>query len=156
MPADIYIEVSDAQITSENFTVASIVAIAKNTMPLQERVPDVQGDAYDLTSWYDAWKTLHHANDSVIPTHVKVEAIDEFQATLPWSQVNQALFLYAQEGEELKKGHPLRLYVPDGSSECLNVKSVVKIWFLHDAALGDEATYGFKNTVSLDELKIKK
>jgi hypothetical protein len=156
MSTDIRIQVSDPHITSEEFTVTSIVANAKQLLALEERVPNVQGEAFDLTSWYENWKLRHNANHAAEPTHFKVEAMDEFQAILPWSQVKQALFLYAQEGQELKKGYPIRLYVPDGSSECLNVKSVVKMWFLHDATLGEEATYGFKNTISLDELKIKK
>ncbi|NEW07801.1 molybdopterin-dependent oxidoreductase [Paenibacillus sp. SYP-B3998] len=149
------IQVSDLHIVTEELTVQRIVAIAKQVLPLEERVPDVQGDAFDLTSWYDSWKR-HHVIEAPEPTHVMVEAMDEFQAMLPWSQVKQALFLYAQEGQALKKGYPIRLYVPDGSSECLNVKGVVKIWFLHDVTLGEEATYGFKNTVSLKDLKIKK
>ncbi|MBD0382730.1 molybdopterin-dependent oxidoreductase [Paenibacillus sp. WST5] len=150
------IEVSDPHITNEEYTVSSMVAAAKQLLPLEERVPGVRGEAFDLKSWYFSWKQRHNADRAPEPTHVKVEAIDEFQATLPWSQIEQALFLYAQEGKELKKGYPIRLYVPDGSSECLNVKSVVKLWFLHDDKLGEEATYGFKNTVSPDELKFKK
>ncbi|MFD0692507.1 molybdopterin-dependent oxidoreductase [Paenibacillus sp. GCM10027628] len=156
MNTGIHIQVSDPHITNEAFTVTSMVAVAKQLLPLEERVPDVQGKAFDLKNWYSSWKQQHNAEDAPEPTHVRVEAIDEFQATLPWSQVDQALFLYAQEGKELKKGYPIRLYVPDGSSECLNVKSVVKMWFLHDNKLGNEATYGFKNKVSLDEMKFKK
>jgi hypothetical protein len=170
---------------NELISVEEMVELATVRVELAERVPGVQGEAFDLNAWYRDWKSSKAgigvskaARDSgdigseVIsgdgeaaggaerairePTHLKVEAADEFQALMPWSQLEQALFLYAQEGKPLQKGAPIRLYVPNGSSECLNVKSVMKIWFLHDASLGEEATYGFKNTVTLDDLKVKK
>jgi hypothetical protein len=46
--------------------------------------------------------------------------------------------------------------VPDGRSACLNVKSVIKLAFLHQADLEHQATYGFKNNLSAQDLKIKK
>ncbi|OCT11656.1 hypothetical protein A8709_27665 [Paenibacillus pectinilyticus] len=156
MTTNLCIHVSDIHSTTETFTVDEMVALAEQKLNSQDRVPEVQGEAFDLKGWYRSWKNTHHVEEREEPTHVKVEAVDEFQALMPWSQVEQALFLYAQEGQPLKKGYPIRLYVPDGSSECLNVKSIVKIWFLRDASLGEEATYGFKNKVSLEELKIKK
>ncbi|SDN22461.1 hypothetical protein SAMN04487897_102201 [Paenibacillus sp. yr247] len=156
MQTEMRIQVSDPHITNEVFTISEMVALAEQKLALQDRVPNVQGEAFDLKSWYRSWKRSRNGEYAEEPTHVKVEAVDEFQALMPWSQVDTALFLYNQGGEALKKGYPIRLYVPDGSSECLNVKSVVKVWFLHDTALGDEATYGFKNRVLLDELKFQK
>lgn len=156
MQVDNRIQVSDLYIKNEAFTITEMVALADQQLALQERLPDVQGDAFDLKNWYRSWKRSRNVDHAEEPTHVKVEAIDEFQALMPWSQLDSALFLYAQDGQALKKGYPIRLYVPDGSSECLNVKSVVKVWFLHDQALGEEATFGFKNRVAIDELKFKK
>ncbi|MGO4269445.1 hypothetical protein AB4Z22_06280 [Paenibacillus sp. TAF58] len=156
MQENLRIQVSDLYIKNEAFTITEMVALAEQQLALQERVPDVQGDAFDLKMWYRSWKSRRNREDAKEPTHLKVEAIDEFQALMPWSQLDSALFLYAQDGQALKKGYPIRLYVPDGSSECLNVKSVIKVWFLHDQTLGEEATFGFKNRVELDELKFKK
>lgn len=156
MKADLRIQVSDLHIQNEAFTIAEMVALADQRVELEDRVPNVQGDAFDLKSWYRNWKNSRYSEYAGEPTHVKVEAVDEFQALMPWNQVDSALFLYAQEGQALKKGYPIRLYVPDGSSECLNVKSIVHVWFLHDAALGEDATYGFKNRVAVDEMKFKK
>jgi hypothetical protein len=156
MQTDMRIQVSDPHITKETFTISEMVALAEQKLALADRVPNVQGDAFDLKSWYKSWKSSRKGEYAGEPTHVKVEAVDEFQALMPWSQVDSALFLYAQDGQALKKGYPIRLYVPDGSSECLNVKSIVNVWFLHDTTLGEEATYGFKNKVTLDELKFKK
>ncbi|WP_310186225.1 hypothetical protein [Bacillus sp. 3255] len=147
---------SDPYITEESLTVLDMVHLANGTLAVEDRVPNVRGEGFDLQSWYESWRSSRGGTEQGDPTHVKVEAVDEFQALMPWHQMGTAFFLYAQDGEPLKKGYPIRLYVPDGSSECLNVKSVVHIWFLHDAALGEEATFGFKNKVTLDELKMKK
>lgn len=156
MESHMRIQVSDSYNKDEAFLIEEMVTLADQKLNVQDRVPAVQGDAFDLKSWYRSWKSTHTSQQVDEPTHVRVEAIDEFQALMPWSQLDQAVFLYAQDGQPLKKGYPIRLYVPDGSSECLNVKSIVKIWFLQDASLGDEATYGFKNKVSMEELKFKK
>lgn len=156
MAAELRIQVSDPYITKESLTVSEMVQLAEQKLAAEDRVPNVSGEAFDLKSWYGSWKSSRGGTKEGNPTHVKVEAVDEFQALMPWSDLDTALFLYAQEGEPLRKGYPIRLYVPDGSSECLNVKSIVHIWFLHDAALGEEATFGFKNKVTLDELKMKK
>ncbi|UUZ80613.1 hypothetical protein LJK88_38115 [Paenibacillus sp. P26] len=112
------------------------------------------GQAFDWLSWHRAWLQRRQAEGSRPPTHIEVEAADEFQARVPWDQLGRALILYAQEnGEPLRKGYPIRLYVPDGSSECLNVKSVVRLSLLYDGEAGMEAAYGYKNTVSPDELR---
>ena len=59
---------------------------------LQDRVPSVQGDAFDLKEMVPKLEeqeaTMRHIDE---PTHVKVEAIDEFQALMPWSQLDLAL-----------------------------------------------------------------
>jgi hypothetical protein len=148
--------VVDALIAAEEFTVKELVELAPFRLPIRERVPFAQGKAFDLKSWYRAWRKHHGVEQAKEPTHMKVEAIDEFQAVMSWSELDQAVFLYAQDEGPLQKGFPIRLYVPNGSSECLNVKSVVKIMFIHDALLTDEASYGFKNTISVDELKVNK
>jgi hypothetical protein len=156
MQTNSHIEVSDLQYHKETFTVDEMVALADLRLNIQDRVPAVEGQAFDLKSWYRNWNNKGQNRTTEEPTHVRVEAVDEFQALIPWGQADQALFLYAQEGQALKKGYPIRLYVPDGSSECLNVKSIVKVWFLNDPGLGEEATYGFKNKVTPGELKFKK
>ncbi|MGZ4032753.1 MAG: molybdopterin-dependent oxidoreductase [Tumebacillaceae bacterium] len=86
-------------------------------------------------------------------THVVFHASDEFQATLPLGDLQDALLLFQQEeGIPLKKGFPVRLLVPNGSSECLNVKSVVEIDFVKHPLPEEEATFGFKNIVSAEQL----
>nr|WP_275984167.1 hypothetical protein [Paenibacillus hamazuiensis] len=128
---------------------------APQHIELSQRVPGTYGRAFDVASWYEARKKQADAAADLRPTHMKVEAADEFQACIPWGQLGSAAFLYEQDGAPLKKGFPIRLYVPDGSSECLNVKSVVHVWFLYDESLGEEATYGFKNTFSPEQLRKK-
>lgn len=132
---------------SEFISTDEIVEIATLHFHITDRVPGLEGVAFDLIKWYEAW-TKHEQQ----PSHLAVEAVDEFQATIPWSQLGQAAILYEQNGVPLKKGFPIRLYVPDGSSDCLNVKSVVIMRFIHNHELGDKAVFGFKNQISVDEM----
>lgn len=144
------ISVHDEQQGSEVLTVDALVTMAPVHFSLEERVPGVTGNAFDLKSWYRAWAGEQQRE----PTHMTVEAADEFQAAIPWGQLDRAALLFAEEdGLPLKKGFPLRLYVPGGSSECLNVKSVKKIYFRYNEQLGADAEFGFKNTVSMDDMK---
>ncbi|UJF34698.1 molybdopterin-dependent oxidoreductase [Paenibacillus hexagrammi] len=143
--------------SSEIVTVHQMAETAPWKLSLAERVPEVKGEGFDLKSWYRHWRDSRSTVETQEePTHLKVEAVDEFQALIPWAELDQALILYAQNGEPLQKGFPIRLYVPNGSSECLNVKSVIKISFLYDQNLGNEATYGYKNAVTVEEMKFKK
>jgi hypothetical protein len=138
------------------FTAEGMAELAGVKLAASDRVPGVEGNAFDLKNWYAVWKQNAGKTDGEEPTHVRVEAADEFQATIPWRELHQAFFLYEQNNQPLKKGYPIRLYVPDGSSSCLNVKSVVKVYFLYDAALGDAAEFGFKNRITPEDLRIKK
>ena len=116
------------------------MAIASgDVFPVASRVPGAPGEAFGLPSWYRAAAPRGLAE----PTHAVARAADGFEADIPWSQLGAALLQYAVDGEPLVKGKPMRLYVPDGTSACLNVKSVVELRFEHDAGRGDEATYGF-------------
>lgn len=151
------IEINEGN-TTVRWTVSQMAAIAPLHIDIAERVKGVSGRAFDVRAWYGAWRETAGAGadageEAAEPTHLKVEASDEFCATMPWGELEQAAFLYEQDGMPIKKGFPLRLYVPDGSSACLNVKSVLKVWLLHDPTLGDEATYGYKNRISPDELR---
>lgn len=101
-------------------------------------------------------RSKYSITDLVEPTHLRVLAIDEFTALIPWAQLDQAAFQYAILGEKLSKGYPIRLYVPNGSSECLNVKSIVQVELLYEPELGEEATYGFKNQIKPEEMLTRK
>lgn len=149
------IHVQDEQYGQEAAPVSGFVELAPTIVSLEDLIPGVSGQAFELKAWHRAWRLKRSAEADLEPNGMTVEAIDEFQASIPWDQLDQAVFLYEQEGQPLKKGYPLRLYVPNGSSECLNVKSVVRIHFYYDHAT-TEATYGFKNQVSIEELTRKK
>jgi hypothetical protein len=146
------IDLYDFRYGHEAVAFRTLIQAAPIHLPMNERVPTVEGNAFELKAWYGHWIATKQGRTAHDPTHLQVEAIDEFQATIPWSQLDEAVFLYAQEGKDLIKGYPLRLYVPHGSSECLHVKSVVKMWFLDAPDLGHEATYGFKNAISIEQL----
>jgi hypothetical protein len=136
-------------------SVVEMLAMNPTIVNINQRVPGIEGKAIDLFSWYDSWAKANHVTPLEHPTHLSVEAADEFCATMAWSELQQAALLYEQDGQPLLKGFPLRLYVPDGSSACLNVKSIVKLEFIHQSDLDREATYGFKNKIKLDDLKKK-
>lgn len=109
-------------------------------------VPAFSGIATPVTSLFEITKPLSAC------THVIFHASDEFQATIPLDQLGDALLLFQQDDQPLKKGFPVRLLVPDGSSECLNVKSVVKIECVQGDRQDEQATFGFKNLVKPSEL----
>ncbi|NBI28232.1 molybdopterin-binding protein [Chengkuizengella marina] len=129
-------------------SVEQMQKMAAKHFSINERVPGIDGKAFDLVTWYESW-----TEETTKPTHLKVEAMDEFQAIIPWIELDSAAILYEQNGKPLKKGNPIRLYVPDGSSDCLNVKSIVKMFFIRDKQLGDESSFGFKNKLDENELK---
>jgi hypothetical protein len=135
-------------------TPEAMAVLTGDSFAVRERVPGALGEGFDLRDWYREY--VRSANDgkpaATDPTHLTVRASDEFQATIPWAQLGGSLLQYAIDGQPLAKGNPVRLYVPDGTSACLNVKSVVVLHFVADASLGDEAAYGFQNEVSPDQL----
>ncbi|WP_108024011.1 hypothetical protein [Melghirimyces profundicolus] len=114
-----------------------------------DRVPGLEGSGVELS------KILERAGLLPGVTHVIFHASDEFRADIPLGELEKAFFLYRQEGRSPEKTHAIRLYVPDGSSNCLNVKSVVRV----DAVVrvGDEADrkaeFGFKQVISPDRLR---
>jgi len=140
------ITVAEDEIYEEPMTLEQWIAMAPEHFPIAERVKGAVGQAFDLLSWFRVWQERRGAAST--PTHLIVWAADEFQATIPWEQLKQAAVLYEQDGEPLRKGYPVRLYVPNGTSECLNVKSVVCLRFVHDERLSAEASYGFLNSIS--------
>jgi hypothetical protein len=149
------ISVYDERSGNAEFSIEELAQMAPLHLALQDRVPGVEGEAFEVKAWYRAWRKQRQQVLETEPAYMAVEAVDEFQATIPWEQLDQAVFLYKQNGGPLEKGFPIRLYVPNGSSECLNVKSVVRIRFgYHNVA--QEASFGFRNQVSMDELKLWK
>lgn len=143
----------EAQIAE--YTVAELAAMAPQHFDIGERVAGATGRAFDFVSWFAALKSRAGEGLRTMPTHVKVVATDEFQAVIPWEQLEESAIVYEQDGKPLVKAHPIRLYAPWGESECLNVKGVVEICFLHRPELGSKASFGFKNTVSVAEMKRK-
>ncbi|HEU4962387.1 MAG TPA: molybdopterin-dependent oxidoreductase [Bacilli bacterium] len=110
-------------------------------------VPTFSGKATPISSVLETIRVKEEA------THVIFHASDEFQATLPREELTNALLLFQQEnGEPLRKGFPVRLLVPNGKSDCLNVKSVVKMEFVRLDDPKRESTFGFKNVVPAQEL----
>jgi hypothetical protein len=130
--------------------------LAEAVFPLSERVPEAAGEAFDFAVWYAAWRTKQGIDQSVpLPTHLKVEAADTFEALIPWEQLTEAAVQFTINGKPLPKG-PIRLYVPNGSSECLNVKSVVACRFIHEEASRGDVSYGFKNVFTPQDMQLKR
>ncbi|TYP71198.1 hypothetical protein [Paenibacillus methanolicus] len=138
-------------------TPEEMATLAGSAFPLGDRVEGGGGEAFDFAAWYGSWRAAQGLTEaSPRPTHLKVEAADTFEALIPWAQLQDAAFQFAQDGKPLAKGGPIRLYAPNGSSECLNVKSVVVCRFLRLEQEQDEASYGFKNTFSPQEMLKKR
>ncbi|QHT63831.1 hypothetical protein GXP70_09215 [Paenibacillus lycopersici] len=131
--------------------------LAGRAFPLGERIAGGTGEAFDFGAWFANWRNRQGSGpEAPLPTHLKVEAADSFEALIPWEQLGDAAVLFAQGNAPLAKNGPIRLYVPNGSSDCLNVKRVVTMRFLHDEARRGEAAFGFKQTFSADEMRIKR
>lgn len=136
-------------------TSEEMAELAGSTFPISERVPDAIGEAFDWNKWYAAW--LEHTSQAVTfitPSYLIVEAADTFEASIPWEQLELAAVLCQIDGSPLLKAGPIRLYVPNGSSKCLNVKSIVKLKIGHHTENEQsEATYGFKHIFSFEDLR---
>ncbi|SDC07232.1 hypothetical protein SAMN02799630_02596 [Paenibacillus sp. UNCCL117] len=148
------IEVVDDQRGSRTFASAGeLAAVSGEPFAAGSRVKGAEGNAVDWQHWYAAWSGGDDAAAASRPTHLQVFAADEFQATIPWQELQDAFFVYEQDnGLPLQKSQPIRLYVPNGSSECLNVKSVIRLRIARDPLLGEAATYGFLNRISSEQL----
>ncbi|WP_127531176.1 hypothetical protein [Paenibacillus kobensis] len=154
------IEIEHEQFGIELWTPSMMAELAGVVFPIEERVPGAVGFAFDWTTWYTEWLHLitHTSQCSLSPaTHLKLYAADSFEAVIPWSQLKDAAVLYAKEEEQrLDSAGPLRFYVPNGTSKCLNVKNVVRIVVCVDEEGESEASYGFKSQFSADDLRLKK
>ncbi len=146
---------------------AELAELGPAVADLSARLEKVNGYAIDWNEWYARWCAQHkagqeqtkqeqtgsEAKQEAAPTHLQVTAVDEFRALIPWKQLTDAFIVYAKEdGTPLDKGFPMRLYVPHGSSDCLHVKGVVSLRVLYNPALGEQAEYGFLNTISPEQL----
>ena len=140
-----------------SFTVSvdEIKELGGNCFPIRERVSGAAGLAVDFRTWYTAWRRRVESVDSMPePASLHVKAQDTFEAHIPWSQLaDAALGIADDDGSPLSRGGPVRLYVPSGSSDCLHVKQLVLLQFIQDPLPNDEATYGFKNVFSPNELR---
>lgn len=149
------IEVYDEMYGMAKLEVDELARLSSVHLEAGERVAGASGRAFDVPAWYRGWRESREAGgDGETPSGIQVEAADEFQAFIPWEELGRAIILYGQAGgEPLDKGYPLRLYVPGGSSECLNVKSVIRIRVLYRSGEGASASYGFRNRVTPEQLR---
>jgi len=137
----------------ERMSPGDMARLAGGVFDLSTRVPGAEGEAFDWAAWHDGWRRRRGLRADGVPTHLKVEAADGFEALIPWEQLREAAVLVAVNGAPLAKGAPARLYVPNGTSACLNVKSVVAFRLLYGRENGGEASYGFKSTFAPNELR---
>ncbi|MWC26951.1 molybdopterin-dependent oxidoreductase [Paenibacillus sp. MMS18-CY102] len=154
------IEIEHDEFGIESWTADAMAELAGESFPIGERVPEAAGKAFDWAIWYEEWLNLlaytSHCTLSP-PKQLKLYAADQFEASIPWDQLKGAAVLFAeQDGTPLAKGGPIRLFVPNGSSKCLNVKNIVRIVVSTQEELSEEATYGFKQQFTLDDMTIKK
>ncbi|EFM10192.1 hypothetical protein PaecuDRAFT_3151 [Paenibacillus curdlanolyticus YK9] len=154
------IQIEHDEFGIESWTAEAMAELAGESFPIGERVPETVGNAFDWAIWYEEWlHLLAHTSHCKLspPKQLKLYAADQFEAVIPWEQLQDAAVLFAEpDGSPLAKGGPIRLFVPNGSSKCLNVKSIVRIVVSTQEEGSDEATYGFKQQFSLEDMTIKK
>jgi len=150
------VEIEHEQFGIELWTPSMMAELAGSVFSIAERVPGTAGLAFDWAAWYEEWLRLiaYTSQCSLASaTHLKLYAADSFEAVIPWAQLKDAAVLYADEEDQpLVDAGPLRFYVPNGTSKCLNVKNVVRIVVSVDENGGAEASYGFKSQFSAEEL----
>jgi hypothetical protein len=146
------IHIIDPHIGQLHVTPSEWAEQAATKFDMNERVVGVPGEAFDFMEWYEGWRSNNRIFVLTQPTHLRVTAVDEFTALIPWGQLEQAAIQYAIHGEPLTKGYPIRLYVPNGTSDCLNVKGVIQVELLYASDLGEEAIFGFKNLIKLEDM----
>ncbi|PWW01158.1 hypothetical protein DFQ01_11048 [Paenibacillus cellulosilyticus] len=154
------IEIEHEQFGVEQWTAAVMSELAGDVFAIETRVPGASGLAFDWQKWFEEWLfLLSYTTQCKLspPTHLKLYAADSFEAIIPWEQLRDAAVLFAEEdGSPLTQAGPIRFYVPNGTSKCLNVKNVVRVVISTEELPSDEAAYGFKQQWSADELKMKK
>jgi hypothetical protein len=157
---DTGIEIEHEQFGVEQWTASVMSELAGEVFAIDTRVPGAAGIAFDWQKWFEEWLLLLSYTTRCklsTPTYLKLYAADAFEATIPWTQLHNAAVLFAEaDGSPLTQAGPIRFYVPNGTSKCLNVKNVVRIVISTEEALGDEAKYGFKQQWSANELRMKK
>jgi DMSO/TMAO reductase YedYZ molybdopterin-dependent catalytic subunit len=90
-------------------------------IPVEKYVPQKEGEAVLLN------KVITELSLQGAYTHAKFKAEDGYSQLVAIEDLASAFLLFKQGGKPLSKGFPVRLYVPAGNTDCLNVKSVVEI-----------------------------
>ncbi|GBF73104.1 hypothetical protein PA598K_01389 [Paenibacillus sp. 598K] len=135
-------------------TAQQLRELGGDVFPIGERVPGAAGLAVDFHQWYAAWRAACGVTGTETPAALHVRAHDAFEAHIPWAQLDGAAFGIADEdGGPLRRGGPIRLYVPGGASDCLHVKQLAAMVFDEQPLPEDEATYGFRNIVEPAQLR---
>lgn len=138
-------------------TAEEMAAAAGRIFPLSDIIENGAGEAFDFLMWYSSWRSANGIGEEIpLPSHLQVEAADAFEAVIPWEQLAGSAVQYRADNAPLAKNGPIRLYVPNGSSDCLNVKRVIVCRFIQQEESRGEASYGFKNKFSPQEMRLKR
>ena len=90
------------------------------------KVEGARGLAFDLLTWVAAFQARHsHELPVGDPTHLQVNAADEFQAVIPWEQLKEAAIKYAEvpeaastEGSTNASQGERTLHTPTADTRC--------------------------------------
>ncbi|MBN2910012.1 molybdopterin-dependent oxidoreductase [Polycladomyces sp. WAk] len=142
------IEVDGTVLKPASFTYEEFRRMDDETVEPEKWVPGVKGNALRLQV------LLRRVGLRLDTTHLRFWGADDFQAEIPVTDLQDAFLLYRKNGRPLKKGYPVRLYVPQGESNCLNVKSIVRVEAVayEGADAKKPATFGFRNIIRPEEL----
>lgn len=91
----------------------------------------------DISKFGDRWRgagvslkpVLDMASPSKNATHVTFHAEGDFAASIPLREAEKGILIYKLDNGSLERkfGGPVRFVVPEGTSECNNVKSLIRI-----------------------------
>jgi len=116
------LETGDGQVVPISFE--DLESLKDLTIPVDDYVPRKQAEAVSLKD------LLQRYSISPDYSHAIFTAEDGFLQKIARQELDRAFFVFKQKGEPLTKGFPVRLYIPENESDCLNVKSVVRIQLL--------------------------
>jgi len=118
------LETGDGQVVPISFM--ELESLKDLTIPVEDYVPRKQAEAVALK------ELLKQHSISSDFSYVVFTAEDGFNQKIARQDLDHAFFVFKQKGEPLTKGFPVRLYVPGNESDCLNVKSVVRIQLIKE------------------------
>ncbi|AFH64081.1 hypothetical protein ACVNS2_25740 [Paenibacillus caseinilyticus] len=133
------IQIFDDHKGDEFFDIGEMISVSTYHLDAEERVPGLKGRAVDWDHWYKSWAAMASGESYLIPTHLKIIAVDGRTAVIPWDRLRDAMFVYeTPENGTLETIH----FVVPGEDERMNLPNVMQLNMIYNMELSGEPEYG--------------